>query len=132
VPGARARAERGELAFGTVDSWLAFKLTGRHVTDVSNASRTMLFNIHSLRWDEELLDLFGMPAAMLPEVVAAAEQVGVTKKNGSAARSRWPASPATSRPPPSARPATPRHGQEYLWHRLLHADARGRCAAGLA
>jgi glycerol kinase len=76
VPGARARAERGELAFGTVDSWLAFKLTGRHVTDVSNASRTMLFNIHDLRWDAELLDLFGVPAAMLPEVVASSETVG--------------------------------------------------------
>jgi glycerol kinase len=80
VPGARARAERGELAFGTVDSWLAFKLTGRHVTDVSNASRTMLFNIHSLRWDEELLALFGVPAAMLPEVVASSEQVGLTNE----------------------------------------------------
>jgi glycerol kinase len=80
VPGARARAERGELAFGTVDSWLAFRLTGRHVTDVSNASRTMLFNINSLRWDEELLALFGIPAAILPEVVASSEQVGVTKE----------------------------------------------------
>jgi glycerol kinase len=79
VPGARARAERGELAFGTVDSWLACKLTGRHVTDVSNASRTMLFNIRTLRWDEELLALFGVPAAMLPEVVGSSEQVGVTK-----------------------------------------------------
>jgi glycerol kinase len=75
VPGARARAERGELAFGTVDSWLAFKLTGRHVTDVSNAARTMLFNIHELRWDDELLDLFGVPAAMLPEVVASSAMV---------------------------------------------------------
>jgi glycerol kinase len=81
VPGARARAERGELAFGTVDSWLAFKLTGRHVTDVGNAARTMLFNIHSLRWDAELLDLFGVPAAMLPEVVASSEQVGLTMES---------------------------------------------------
>jgi glycerol kinase len=78
VPGARTRAERGELAFGTVDSWLAYKLTGRHVTDVSNASRTMLFNINSLRWDEELLALFKVPASMLPEVVSSAGQVGVT------------------------------------------------------
>jgi glycerol kinase len=73
VPGARARAERGELAFGTVDSWLAFKLCGRHVTDVGNASRTMLFNIHAMGWDEELLDLFGVPAAMLPELVSNSE-----------------------------------------------------------
>jgi glycerol kinase len=69
VPGARTRAERGDLAFGTVDSWLAFKLTGRQVTDAGNAARTMLFNINSLRWDPELLDLFGVPASMLPEIV---------------------------------------------------------------
>lgn len=77
VPGARARAERGELAFGTVDSWLVYRLCGRHVTDVGNAARTMLFNIHSLRWDEELLALFGIPPAVLPEVVASAEVVGL-------------------------------------------------------
>lgn len=80
VPGARTRAERGELAFGTVDSWLAFKLTGRHVTDVSNASRTMLFNINSLRWDEELLALFGVPASMLPEVVDSSTEIATTKE----------------------------------------------------
>jgi glycerol kinase len=80
VPGARTRAERGELAFGTVDSWLVFKLCGRHVTDVSNASRTMLFNIHTLRWDEELLDLFGVPAALLPEVVSSSEVVGTANE----------------------------------------------------
>jgi glycerol kinase len=80
VPGARARAQRGELAFGTIDSWLVYKLCGRHVTDVSNASRTMLFNIQTLRWDEQLLDLFGVPASMLPEVVASSEQVGVTNE----------------------------------------------------
>ena len=69
VPGARARALRGELAFGTVDSWLAFKLCGRHVTDASNASRTMLFNIHTLAWDAGLLALFDVPTALLPEIV---------------------------------------------------------------
>jgi glycerol kinase len=77
VPGARARAERGELAFGTVDSWLVFRLCGRHVTDAGNASRTMLFNIHSLRWDEDLLDLFAIPRAVLPEVAASSEVVGL-------------------------------------------------------
>ena len=77
VPGARAKAERGALCFGTVDSWLVFKLCGKHVTDVSNAARTMLFNIHLLRWDQELLDLFGVPAAMMPEVVSSAEEVGM-------------------------------------------------------
>ena len=77
VPGARARAERGELCFGTVDSWLAYKLCGRHVTDVGNASRTMLYNIHTMRWDPALLDLFGVPEAMLPEVVRSSGQVGL-------------------------------------------------------
>jgi glycerol kinase len=80
VPGARARAERGELAFGTVDSWLVYKLCGRHVTDVSNASRTMLFNIHTLRWDDELLDIFGVPASVLPEVVASSEEIGTARE----------------------------------------------------
>ena len=77
VPGVRARAERGELAFGTVDSWLVFKLCGRHVTDAGNASRTMLFNIHQMRWDPGLLELFRIPQSMLPEVVDSAGEVGV-------------------------------------------------------
>ena len=70
VPGARSRAEKGELAFGTVDSFLLWRLTGGqvHATDVSNASRTLLFDIHRLAWDEELLALVGVPAPMLPEV----------------------------------------------------------------
>jgi glycerol kinase len=78
VPGARARAEAGRLAFGTVDTWLVWKLTAheRHVTDASNASRTMLFNIHTLQWDDELLRLFGIPASMLPEVRSSSEVYG--------------------------------------------------------
>ena len=78
VAGAQARADAGKLAFGTVDSWLVWKLTGRehHLTDVSNASRTMLFNIHTLRWDDELLTLFGVPANMLPEVRSSSEVYG--------------------------------------------------------
>jgi len=70
VPGARERAEKGELAFGTIDCWLIWKLTGGrvHATDYSNASRTMLFNINTLEWDEELLELMDIPASMLPEV----------------------------------------------------------------
>jgi glycerol kinase len=69
VPGARARAERGELAFGTVDAWLIFKMSGRHLTDTSNASRTLLFNIASRQWDDELLALLAIPRSLLPEVV---------------------------------------------------------------
>lgn len=76
VPGARERAERGELAFGTVDSWLVSKLCGEHVTDTSNASRTLMFNIHTLSWDEELLAILDIPQAMLPRVVASSEVVG--------------------------------------------------------
>ncbi len=78
VPGARIKAERGELAFGTIDSWLAYKLTGRHVTDVSNAARTMLMNIHTLAWDAELLALFDVPFNMLPEIVASSGAVAFT------------------------------------------------------
>lgn len=76
VPGARARAERGELAFGTIDSWLAFKLTGLHVTDTSNASRTMLLDLHTLQWDDELLELFRIPRVLLPAIVHSDARVG--------------------------------------------------------
>ncbi len=78
VPGARAQAEAGRLAFGTVDSWLVWKLTDRavHVTDVSNASRTMLFNIHTLQWDDELLKIFEIPKSLLPEVRSSSETYG--------------------------------------------------------
>ncbi len=80
VPGARAKAQNGELAFGTIDTWLTWKLTNGevHVTDVSNASRTMLFNIHTLQWDDELLKLFDIPAAVLPEVKPSSRIYGVT------------------------------------------------------
>ena len=81
VPGARKRAEQGKLMFGTVDTWLIWRLTRGevHVTDVSNASRTMLFNIHTLQWDEELLKLFDIPASMMPEVKSSSEVYGATK-----------------------------------------------------
>jgi glycerol kinase len=80
VSGARAKAENGDLLFGTVDSWLVWKLTGRkvHVTDVSNASRTMLLNIHTCEWDQELLKLFNIPVKMLPEVKPSSKTYGVT------------------------------------------------------
>jgi glycerol kinase len=79
IPGARGRAERGELAFGTVDTWLAWHLTGNrtHVTDPSNASRTLLFNIHTGDWDPELLSLFRVPRALLPEVHPSAHAFGM-------------------------------------------------------
>ncbi|SFF25611.1 glycerol kinase [Fontimonas thermophila] len=81
VPGARARAERGELAFGTIDSWLLWKLTGgaRHATDATNASRTALFNVTTQDWDEELLAFFGVPRSLLPEVLDCAADFGRTE-----------------------------------------------------
>ena len=81
VPGLRARAERGEIAFGTIDSWLVYRLTGGrvHATDYSNASRTMLLNIHTLAWDDELLALFGrIPKAILPQVLPSSHIYGET------------------------------------------------------
>jgi len=83
VPGVRERAEKGELLAGTIDTWLTWKLTGGkcHVTDYTNACRTMLFNIHTLEWDQELLDLLGIPACLLPEVKDSSCVYGMTDKN---------------------------------------------------
>jgi glycerol kinase len=82
VPGARARAEKGELAFGTIDTWLLWKLTQGvlHVTDVTNASRTMLFNIHDLAWDDDLLKILQIPREVLPEVRSSSEVYGESSK----------------------------------------------------
>ena len=81
VEGARQKAEEGKLRFGTVDTWLIWMLTRGevHVTDVSNASRTMLFNIHTLEWDQELLKLFNIPESMMPQVKSSSEIYGYTK-----------------------------------------------------
>lgn len=78
VDGARAQAERGELAFGTIDSWLLWKMThgAKHITDVSNASRTLLFNIHTLEWDDELLERLNIPKSLLPELRSSSEVYG--------------------------------------------------------
>lgn len=99
VEGAREKALAGELLFGTVDSWLIWNLTGGlgHVTDVSNASRTLLFNIHNCRWDEELLDIFGIPASMLPRVFRAQVSSAGRRGQSSALLSISAAQPAISR-----------------------------------
>lgn len=80
VEGAREKAEKGDLLFGTIDTWLLWKMTGgqAHVTDYSNASRTLMYNIYDLKWDEELLDILGVPASMLPEVKSSSEVYGHT------------------------------------------------------
>lgn len=80
IPGLRARAERGDLAFGTVDSWLIYNLTGRHETDASNASRTLLFNIHEGRWDQDILKMLKIPEAILPTVLPSSADYGLTRK----------------------------------------------------
>ena len=82
VKGARTLAEKGELAFGTVDSWLIYNLTNgqKHITDVTNASRTLLFNIHDLDWDDELLEIFEIPRSMLPKVCSSSEVYGETSQ----------------------------------------------------
>lgn len=99
VEGARARAEKGELAFGTIDTWLIWKLTNGkvHVTDYSNASRTMAFNIKTLKWDEKMLKELDIPASMLPDVRPSSEIYGTTQPY-SAVKSPLPALPETNRP----------------------------------
>ena len=83
MDGARQRAANGELLFGTVDTWLIWQLTqGKvHVTDVTNASRTMLYDIHRMRWDEEILEMFGIPGCMLPQVKPSSCVYGCTDRN---------------------------------------------------
>ncbi len=78
IPGLKERAVRGEILFGTVDAWLLYRLTGKHRTDITNASRTMLFNIHSREWDDELLRIFDIPASILPEVRPSVSDFGST------------------------------------------------------
>lgn len=79
IPGLRAMAEKGEILFGTIDSWLLWKLTGRHITDISNASRTLMFNIREEKWDTMLLSVLGIPPQILPNVLSSAEDFGSTK-----------------------------------------------------
>ena len=81
IPGLRERAERGELMFGTVDSWLIWNLTGRHVTDATNASRTLLFNIREGCWDKEILRMLKIPESILPQVLASSDDFGHTRKD---------------------------------------------------
>lgn len=83
LPEARAKADKGELLFGTIDTWLIWKLTGGkvHATDYSNASRTMMYNIHELKWDEEIIERFGVPQTMLPEVKPSSDHYGKTEKS---------------------------------------------------
>ena len=98
-PTLRDLAYKGELAFGTVDSWLIWNLTGgaNHVTDATNASRTMIYNIHENQWDQELLDLLDIPKALLPKVVNSSEIVGTTDPSILGHPSILPGSPEISK-----------------------------------
>ena len=127
VGGARERAEAGELCFGTIDSWLIWKLTGGlHVTDPSNASRTMLMALDTLDWDDELLDAIGVPRSMLPEIRPSSAVYG----RGARGRLRRRAGGRRSRGPAGGhvRPGLlrGRRGQEHLRHRQLPAAEHGR------
>ena len=128
VEGARDKAKRGEILFGTVDTWLLWKLTNGkvHATDYTNASRTMLYDIHKLDWDDELLKALDIPRAMLPEVRPSCGIFGYTELQGVQIRLR--ASQATSRRRCSARRVCPRRRKEYVWDRLLPVDEHGRNA----
>ena len=113
VASARQQAANGELAFGTVDTWLIWQLThgAVHATDVSNASRTMLFNVHTNQWDAELLQALDIPACLMPHW---------RRRRRPAKRLVWPSLLQS------------RHGQKHLWHWLLHADAHGQYVSDLA
>ena len=115
VAGARKRAEKGKLMFGTVDSWLIWRLTRGevHVTDVSNASRTMLFNIHTLQWDEDLLELFGIPASVSYTHLGCANSWGTYP-----IPSTWCTIPSYTSTTPGSKTATSRSGSRcpVPWH----------------
>ena len=131
VPGARERAERGELAFGTVDSWLLWQLTSGalHITDISNASRTMLYDIHHCRWSVEILARLDIPAALLPTVAPSSQVYGETKAEifGAPIPHRWHRGRPTSG---DLRANLHRsgYGEEYLRHWMFLAAADGRAA----
>lgn len=130
VEGSRERAKRGELLFGTVDTWLIWKMTqGRvHVTDYTNASRTMLFNIHDLDWDDKMLDVLDIPRAMLPQVRKSSEVYGQTNIGGKGGTRIPIAGIAGGSAGRALRPTVRkgRNGKEHLRHRLLYADEHRR------
>ena len=127
VSGAREMAEAGRLVFGTIDSWHIFNLTGGlvHATDYTNASRTMLFNIHTLTWDDDLLNLLDIPRSMLPDVRESASDYGrVSREVMTYMPPSW-ALRAISRRPCSAIAALTRGRPKHLWYGLLYAHEYG-------
>ncbi len=125
VSGAREKAEAGDLVCGTVDSWIIWNFTKGelHITDVTNASRTLLFNIHTMDWDEELLELFTIPKSMLPEVKQSSEVYGHSKTTVFAtpipiAGIGGDQQAALFR----ANVHRPGNGEKHLWYRMFYAD----------
>lgn len=119
IEGAQEKADNGELLFGTIDSWLVWKLTDGqvHVTDYSNASRTMLYNIHKLEWDQEILDLLNIPSSMLPEVKSNSEVYGHTRSyHFTAVKYQSLEWLGTNKPPSLDKWPLKRHDQKYLRH----------------
>lgn len=121
VPGAREQAEAGDLLFGTVDSWLIWNFTkgAVHATDPSNASRTLMFNIHTGDWDDELLELLSVPRSMLPKVVPSSGIMGHMHPEFLGHSLPLAATPGISRPRPTAMPVASGHGEEHLRDRVL-------------
>ena len=131
VEGAREKAENGNLLFGTIDSWLIWKMSGgaAHVTDYSNASRTLMFNIHELKWDDELLDILGVPKSMLPEVKPSSHVYAKTVDYhffGKTFRLRERRETSSQRC--STRRALKKAWGKHIRHRLLYADEYRRKA----
>ncbi len=126
VPDARRRAEAGDLAFGTIDSWLLWHFTGQHLTDVTNASRTQLMNLATLDWDDALLAAFGIPRAVLPRIVPSSTVYGTDQRR---ADRRHPRRSAGGADGPGLLRAG--RGEEHLRHRLLPADEHRRDASAI-
>ena len=123
----------GELLFGTIDTWLVWKMTNGevHVTDPTNASRTMLYNIRDLKWDERMLDELGIPPPCCRKSNPPPRSMA-TPPVAAVPASPSPVSPVTSSPPCSASSASKRDGQEHLRYRLLHADEHRHRAGSLS
>ena len=123
LPGIRERAENGELAFGTIDSWLIWNLTGGrvHATDITNASRSLLLNIETGQWDDELLELFQVPRALLPEVLPSSHFLGRPIQIVLGRRSSWAEPPVINRPPCSGKTA-----RNQGWRKTPMARAASR------
>ena len=121
VEGAREKAEKGELLFGNIDTWLIWNLTGgkAHVTDYSNASRTMLFNIHELDWDDEILKELNIPRAMLPEAMPSSHVYGHTTTEVFGGEIPIAGDAGDQQAALFGRLLCSRYGQEHLWNRML-------------